>query len=60
MSIKKSFLEQNLFYRVAKVFFLILPLLVAVVIFLKGYINIRDILQKNILDILQKNSVYIV
>ncbi|TSC52593.1 MAG: Uncharacterized protein LiPW39_563 [Parcubacteria group bacterium LiPW_39] len=64
MSIKKSFLEQKLFYRVAKVIFLILPLLVAVVLFLKGYIsipeNIRDMSQKNILDMLQKNSAYIV
>lgn len=60
MPIKESFLEQKWYYRVAKVFFSILPLLVAVVLFLKGYINIQDISQKNILGILQKNSVYIV
>ncbi len=60
MPIKELFLEQKWYYRVAKVFFSILPLLVAVVLFLKGYINIRGISEKNILDILQKNSVYIV
>jgi len=40
MSIKKSFLEQKLFYRIAKVFFLLLPFLVVTIIFFKGYINI--------------------
>lgn len=59
MSIKKSFLEKKLLYRATKVFFLILPLLVAVIVFLNGKINICDISQKNILDILQKNIVYI-
>ncbi len=59
MSIKKSSLEQKWYYRVARVFFLILPLLAAGVLFLKGYISIPDISQKDILDTLQKNSVYI-
>lgn len=58
MPIKKSYLEQKWYYRVAKVFFLILPLLV-ILFFLNGKINICDISQKNILDILQKNIVYI-
>jgi len=57
--IKKSYLEQKWYYRVAKVFFLLLPFLVVAIIFFKGHINI-DISQKNISDILQKNSVYIV
>lgn len=68
MSIKKSFLEQKLFYRVTKVIYLVFPLLAAVVLFLKGYIkipelfqkNILDIPQKNLLDLLQKNGVSIV
>jgi len=59
MPIKKLFLEQKLFYRLAKVFFSILPFLVAAV-YLKGYINIYDISQKNIAAILQKDSVYII
>jgi len=60
MPIKKSYLEQKWCYRVAKVFFLILPLLVAAIVFLNGKINIFDISQKNILGILQKNIVYII
>ena len=58
MPIKKSYLEQKWYYRVAKVFFLILPLLIAVIVFLNGKINICDISQKNIFDVLQKNIVY--
>ena len=38
MPIKQSSLEQKIFYRVAKVIFLILPFLIAAVLFLKGYI----------------------
>ena len=55
-------------YRVAKVTYLILPLLAAVVLFLKGYLkiptlfqkSILEISQKNILDLLQKNGVSII
>ncbi len=60
MSIKKSSLEQKWYYRVAKVFFTILPLFVAVAGLFKGYINIGNITSKNIAAILQKNSDYIV
>ncbi|HBL51802.1 MAG TPA: hypothetical protein DDZ05_01075 [Candidatus Blackburnbacteria bacterium] len=68
MPIKKSFLEQKLLYRITKVIYLILPLLAAVVLFLKGYLKIPtlfqkgvlDISQKNILDLLQKNGVSLV
>lgn len=64
MPIKKSSLEEKLLYRVAKIFFLILPLLIAAVLFLRGYIsipkNILNISQKEIIDILQKNSTSIV
>ena len=59
MPIKKSYLEQKWYYRVAKVFFLILPLLVALIILLNGKITICGVLQKNILDFLQKYLVYI-
>jgi len=58
MSIKKSFLEQKLFYRLAKVFFLILPIL-AILLLLNGKINVCDTSQISTLDILQKNIVYI-
>jgi len=60
MPIKKSSLEQKWYYRIAKVFFLILPLLVVFFIFLSGKRNLSDIFQKNITDILQKNIVYII
>ncbi len=60
MSIKKSYLEQKWYYRVVRVFFLILPLLIALVILLNGKITICGVLQKNILDFLQKYLVYIV
>jgi len=59
MPIKKSELEQKWYYRVARVFFLILPPLAAVVVFLTGKIDISAISQKTILDILQKNTVSI-
>ncbi len=60
MSIKKSSLEQKWYYRIIKIFFLLLPLLIAAFGFLKGYINISNISWKNMPDILQKNSVYII
>lgn len=59
MPIRKSYLEQKWYYRVAKVFFLLLPLLIALIVFLNGEISICYISQKNILDILQKNIVYV-
>jgi len=59
MPIKKSILEQKWYYRIAKVFFLMLPLVV-VVILLKSYIDISGISQNNIVAILEKNSAYIV
>ncbi len=57
MSIKKSSLEQKWYYRLAKVFFLILPLLVIFIILLNlsnGKITICGVLQNNILNFLQK------
>jgi len=57
MPIKKSFLEKKLPYRIAKVFFLSLPLL-PIILFLLGYINIQGITSKNILSVLQKHVVY--
>ncbi len=55
MSIKKSSLEQKWYYRIAKVFFLTLPFLVILAMFLMGYIDISAVSQNNISDLLQKN-----
>ncbi len=55
MSIKKSSLEQKWYYRVAKVFFLTLPFLVILAMFLMGYIDTSAVSQNNISDLLQKN-----
>lgn len=43
MSIKKSLLEQNLLYRLAKIFYSVLPLFITAIIFLKMNINIHNI-----------------
>ncbi len=48
MPIKKSFLEQKWYYRVAKVFLLILPLLVALIFYLKDSIFFLGLLEVNI------------
>jgi len=63
MPIKKSQLEQKWYYRVAKAFFLILPIVIVIIFLLGllgGKINICDPSPNNILDILQKYIVYIV
>lgn len=60
MPIKKSLLEQKWYFRVAKVFFLILPLLVAGVALSRGYISLPELSQKGIQAAVQKNDVYIV
>ena len=49
MPIKKLYLEQKWYHKVAKVFFLILPLLVAVFLFFGGYFNIIVTLIENII-----------
>ncbi len=51
MPIKKSYLEQKWYYRVAKVFFLGLPFLVIAIMFLRVGGNVLDILEKNIVYI---------
>ena len=58
MAIKKSTLEQKWYYRVAKVFFIILPILI-IFLLLNGKINVCDTSQKSTFDLLQKNIVYI-
>ena len=58
MAIKKSTLEQKWYYRVAKVFFIILPILI-IPLLLNGKINVCDTSQKSTFDLLQKNIVYI-
>lgn len=60
MPIKKSTLEEKWYFRVVKVFFLILPLLIVIFILLNGKIDICNIPQKNIFDIPEKSIVYIV
>jgi len=52
MPIKKSYLEQKWYYRVAKVFFWVLPFLVIAIMFLRVGGNILGILQKNIVYII--------
>ncbi len=59
MPIKKSDLEKKWYYRLAKSLFLILPLLIAIIIFLNGSVSICYAPQKNLLDFFQKNIVYI-
>ena len=58
MAIKKSTLEQKWYYRVAKVFFIKLPILI-IFLLLNGKINVCDTSQKSTFDLLQKNIVYI-
>ncbi len=58
MSIKKSSLEQKWYYRAAKVFFLVLPLLIALIFLLNGKVIVCGVLQKNISDFLQKYFIY--
>ncbi len=60
MSIKKSSLEGKWYYRVLKVFLLILPLLIALAFLLNGKVVVCGVLQKNFLDFLQKYLVYFV
>lgn len=60
MPIKKSTLEEKWYFRVVKVFFLILPLLIVIFILLNGKIDICNISQKNIFDIPEKSIVYII
>jgi len=55
MPIKRSLLEKKWYYRVAKVFFQVLPLPTVVIVFLKSGITIPEISQKNIPTILQAN-----
>ncbi len=49
MSIKQSSLEKKSLYRIAKIFFLLLPWLVLAVVFLGGYIIIPEITQQHII-----------
>lgn len=60
MPIKRSSLEQRWYYRVVKVLFLLLPLLVFLIVFLKGNINICNISPDNILNLFQNNVLYFV
>src|SRR3990170_5040655 len=60
MTIKKSTLEQKWYYRLAKVFFLILPFLIAVLFILKKRIVIcSSLIQENILNLSPNYVVFI-
>ena len=60
MPIKRSSLEQKWYYRPVKALFLILPLGVFLIVFLKGNINICNISQENIRTLFQNNVLYFV
>src|SRR3990167_6064792 len=59
MTTTKSKLEEKWYFRVLKVFFLILPLLIVIFLLLNGKIDICNIPQENISDIPEKSIVYI-
>lgn len=56
MSIKKSFLEQNLFYKVAKVTYLLLPLLIAIGFILKNLVFIQSLFKIDFAVVIQAYS----
>lgn len=60
MPIKKSTLEKSLLYRIIKICFLIIPLIVIATLFFKGDIVIPEITQKNLAEVIQKNIVYLI
>ncbi|MDP2940149.1 MAG: hypothetical protein Q8O13_08740 [Candidatus Omnitrophota bacterium] len=60
MPIKKSSLEKKWYYRVAKILFLLIPIIVIVFLFLNNRIDISNLPKGNISDILQNDIVYIV
>jgi len=57
--IKQSYLEKKLLYRVAKVIFWTLPLLVIVILFSKKYLHIPSITLKNFGTVVSQNNMYI-
>lgn len=58
MPVKKSSLEQKWYFRMAKVLLLIFPLVVALIAFVNGKINVCNISPKNILELFQNNILY--
>lgn len=60
MPIKKSTLEQKWYYRLAKIFFLILPLILIILFLLNKNAITCNVAPANIFDILQKDVVYII
>lgn len=60
MPIKKSSLEKKWYYRVAKILFLLIPIIVIVFLFLNNRIDISNLPKGNISDILQNDIVYII
>src|SRR3989304_2521381 len=60
MAIKKSTLEQKWYYRLAKVFFLILPLLIAALFILrKGIVVCNSLIQEDIFDLYPNYIIFI-
>jgi|GEM_PF-1481267 hypothetical protein len=60
MPIKQSTLEKKWYYRIAKVFFLVLPLIYIAIIFLNNRAVILSVRQDNISEMLQRNIYKIV
>ncbi len=60
MPIKKSLLEGKIYYRIAKVFFSILPLLVAIVAVVLNFKSLSPLFTKDFAAFLEKNTLYIV
>lgn len=61
MAIKKSTLEQKWFYRLAKVFFLLLPFLIAILFVLRNRIIVcTTSLQENIFDLYPNYIIFLV
>ena len=60
MAIKKSTLEQKLYYRLTKVFFLILPFLIAILFLLRKRIVVcSSLIQENIFDLSPNYIIFI-
>lgn len=60
MPIKKSFLEKKWYYRVAKILFLLIPIVVIVFLFLNNRIDISNLPKGNLSNVLQNDIVDVV
>ena len=63
MPIKKSILEKKWYYRVAKILFLLIPIMVVIFLFLNNQIdvsNLPNLFKGNVSDILKSDIVYLI